>query len=123
MPYVSRAQQGWAHTPAGTKALGGAAKVKEWDRTTAGHYDSLPGHVPVHGSRGSTMNKGYQSREQSFAKGGAVLGKESEFLKTPDRFREQRKDPNTTQDDWGKGSSAANPSGKDKSEKAVLPRK
>ncbi len=36
MPYASLAQERWAHTPAGTKALGGASKVKEWDRATKG---------------------------------------------------------------------------------------
>ena len=36
MPYQSRAQQGWAHTPAGEKALGGPAKVAEWDAASKG---------------------------------------------------------------------------------------
>ena len=36
MPYKSKAQQGWAHTPAGVKALGGKAKVAEWDASTRG---------------------------------------------------------------------------------------
>jgi len=36
MPYKSRAQEGWAHTPAGEKALGGPAKVAEWDAATKG---------------------------------------------------------------------------------------
>jgi hypothetical protein len=36
MPYTSDAQRKWAHTPAGTKALGGTAKVKEWDSATKG---------------------------------------------------------------------------------------
>lgn len=36
MPYLSRAQQGWAHTPTGTKALGGVAKVAEWDNASRG---------------------------------------------------------------------------------------
>jgi hypothetical protein len=36
MPYRSKAQQRWAHTPAGTKALGGKEAVKEWDRETKG---------------------------------------------------------------------------------------
>jgi hypothetical protein len=61
MPYMSRAQQGWAHTAAGTKALGGPAKVAEWDSASKGmklpkrvakpkvrHRDALPksaGHI------------------------------------------------------------------------------
>jgi|TARA_R100000049_G_C1904804_1_gene53749 hypothetical protein len=36
MPYKSKAQRQWAHTPAGKKALGGAKAVKEWDRATKG---------------------------------------------------------------------------------------
>lgn len=36
MPYKSEKQRKWAHTPAGTKALGGKAKVKEWDTATKG---------------------------------------------------------------------------------------
>lgn len=36
MPYKSKAQARWAHTPAGKKALGGAANVKEWDRESKG---------------------------------------------------------------------------------------
>jgi len=36
MPYQSIQQERWAHTPAGTKALGGSAKVAEWDSATKG---------------------------------------------------------------------------------------
>jgi hypothetical protein len=36
MPYKSMAQERWAHTPAGTKALGGAAGVAEWDSASKG---------------------------------------------------------------------------------------
>lgn len=36
MPYVSRSQAAWAHTPEGIKALGGSAKVSEWDRASKG---------------------------------------------------------------------------------------
>lgn len=40
MPYVSKKQEAWAHTPGGEKALGGPAKVAEWDAATKGR--SLP---------------------------------------------------------------------------------
>jgi hypothetical protein len=40
MPYKSDAQRKWAHTEAGTKALGGKKKVAEWDKETKGK--SLP---------------------------------------------------------------------------------
>lgn len=43
MPYVSDAQRRWAHTAAGEKALGGPAKVAEWDRSSKGL--SLPAHA------------------------------------------------------------------------------
>lgn len=51
MPYVSKAQQGWAHTPEGEKALGGPDKVAEWDAASKGQTN-LPEHVakdhPLH---------------------------------------------------------------------------
>lgn len=51
MPYVSKSQQGWAHTPAGMKALGGASKVAEWDAASKGRKN-LPKHVSNGMSRG-----------------------------------------------------------------------
>ena len=42
-PYSSDAQRRWAHTQAGTKALGGKAYVHEWDESTKGK--KLPEHV------------------------------------------------------------------------------
>lgn len=36
MPFKSDAQRRWAHTAEGTKALGGADKVAEWDAMTRG---------------------------------------------------------------------------------------
>ncbi|MES2060249.1 MAG: hypothetical protein V4438_04430 [Patescibacteria group bacterium] len=36
MAYKSKAQEAWAHTPKGIKALGGKAKVAEWDRASKG---------------------------------------------------------------------------------------
>ena len=42
-PYSSDAQRRWAHTAAGTKALGGKAHVHEWDESTKGK--NLPEHV------------------------------------------------------------------------------
>ena len=34
MPWKSKAQRRWGHTPAGKKALGGTKAVKEWDEAT-----------------------------------------------------------------------------------------
>jgi hypothetical protein len=36
MPYESDAQRRWAHTASGEKALGGPAKVHEWDEASKG---------------------------------------------------------------------------------------
>ncbi len=34
MPFVSKAQTRWGHSPSGLKALGGKAKVAEWQAET-----------------------------------------------------------------------------------------
>lgn len=44
MPFKSKKQNAWAHTPEGTKALGGPAKVKEWEQAT--DYKNLPVRSP-----------------------------------------------------------------------------
>lgn len=49
MPYRSKAQQRWAHTAAGTKALGGKAKVAEWDAAT--NFKGLPQRAGGHMNR------------------------------------------------------------------------
>lgn len=36
MPYKSIKQERWAHTETGEKALGGKAKVSEWDQASKG---------------------------------------------------------------------------------------
>lgn len=36
MPYSSKAQERWAHTPEGEKALGGPSAVHEWDQASKG---------------------------------------------------------------------------------------
>ncbi len=43
MPYKSQAQERWAHTPSGEKALGKAG-VKEWDAASEGK--KLPKKAP-----------------------------------------------------------------------------
>jgi len=72
------------------------------------------------------MIKNYTGKKASFAKGGAVLGRTSEFLKTPDRFRESQyksKAEPTTEDVYGKGEGGKSvPAAKDKSLKAIKPR-
>lgn len=120
MPFVSNQQRKWGHTPEGEKALGGPAKVAEWDAATKGR--SLP-----------MYSKGSAPKEASYAQGGAVLPRTGDwkktvpnrgFLDTPDRFTGHKNvtEDNKTQDDFGKGSSKSNPKAADKSEKPVKPR-
>lgn len=62
MPYRSRAQQRFAHTKAGTRALGGKKKVKEWDRNT--NFRHLPERVGTRKTpRKKTTHR--QKRQQS----------------------------------------------------------
>jgi hypothetical protein len=44
MPFVSTKQSRWGFSPAGRKALGGIAKVKEWADST--DYSKLPDKAP-----------------------------------------------------------------------------
>lgn len=46
MPFLSQQQSKWGHTAAGMKALGGAAKVKEWESAT--DYSKLPKKKKAH---------------------------------------------------------------------------
>lgn len=124
MPFVSRAQERWGHTPAGEKALGGAANVHEWDQATKGR--NIPERVSTHANGGAVMNKGYLGKVEHFAQGGPVLGRTRDFIKEPDRFRGT---PNPkvegTEDVFGKGSKGgtnAAPAAKGKCEKPIVPR-
>src|SRR5271165_500583 len=114
MPFKSKAQNAWAHTAAGTKALGGAAKVKEWEGAT--DYKSLPKRVPAHAAGGSVSKFGSKPQDAAYAHGGAVLERSEDwkktipnrgFLNTPDRFTSNRKPLNypseaTTAEKWEK---------------------
>lgn len=40
MPFRSKKQNTWGHTPEGVEALGGPSKVKEWEGAT--EYTNLP---------------------------------------------------------------------------------
>ena len=57
MPYVSLAQEGWAHTPRGEEALGGPAKVAEWDAATKGK--KLPKRAPKKQAKSSGMSPAF----------------------------------------------------------------
>ncbi|MEE1156177.1 MAG: hypothetical protein U0K80_02065 [Methanobrevibacter sp.] len=47
MPWKSKKQRAWGHTPAGTKTLGGKKAVEEWDKATKGK--KLPKRVKKKG--------------------------------------------------------------------------
>lgn len=51
MPYSSQAQERWAHTDSGKKALGSAG-VKEWDSASKGK--KLPRRAPTKGTTHKT---------------------------------------------------------------------
>lgn len=36
MPWKSKSQRAWGHSPEGTKALGGKKAVEEWDKAAKG---------------------------------------------------------------------------------------
>ncbi len=127
MPFKSKAQNAWAHTPEGTKALGGPDKVKEWEGAT--DYKHLPGKV-------STMK---------YAEGGPVLKEGNDrfyktkdrndfgqFLSTEDRFTGGRKpagfpEEAETDEKWSKpkgvGQTDKDDAGDCKSLKPILPNK
>jgi len=101
-----------------------AIKMSE-QRVEAKHGGHYPEKNYFQG--GSTMSKSSGLHDASYAKGGSVLGRTTDFLKTADRFRSDggtNRDPKPepTEDVWGKGSSKANPKGRDKSEKPIRPR-
>lgn len=49
MPFKSKAQQRWAYSKTGTKALGGPAKVAEWQKATG--KAKLPQRVTIKKSK------------------------------------------------------------------------
>src|SRR5262245_59625261 len=68
------------------------------------------------------MAKGSGPKQASYAKGGEVLGRSKDFIKTPDRFRDSQF-KKKTEDDFGKiGGKDIAPAAKDKSLKAVKPK-
>ena len=79
----------------------------------------------------AAMNKGYSGSTQSYAKGGPVLGKTSEFMKSEDQFRAAyHKDPGAGADKpYGKSGINSGtgevkpPAAKGKSLSPVKPRK
>lgn len=66
-PYHSEAQRRWAHTAAGTKALGGKKAVKEWD--TASRGLDLP-EIMEKGLKGDWQKEGYKINHKGSLQGG-----------------------------------------------------
>lgn len=56
MPYKSKAQERWAHTAEGTKALGGKEAVHEWDEASKGKH--LPARKHKRQERAKKKYKG-----------------------------------------------------------------
>lgn len=56
MPFASKQQMKWGHTPEGQKALGGPAAVREWDQST--NQSTLPDKVPQR-KPGALLKKKY----------------------------------------------------------------
>ena len=115
-PAQARLMAGVAHDPAFAKKVGISQRVgREFNQADKGT---------------GIMNKSYEGKTASYASGGAVLGKTSEFLKTEDQFRATyHKDPEAGADKpYGKtGPNAGKgevkpPAAKDKSLKAIKPR-
>lgn len=50
MPFLSQKQRAWGHSPTGVKALGGKAKVAEWDSAT-------PSKIPKKIGTGTILRK------------------------------------------------------------------
>ena len=84
------------------------------------------GHYPESHFQGGVVSKSSGLHDASYAKGGSVLGRTTDFLKTSDRFTGHKNTVQggevTTDDKFEKGASKANPEGKDKSLKAIKPR-
>lgn len=152
MPFQSIAQNAWGHTKAGTEALGGAAKVKEWEGAT--DYS----HLPQHKAKGGLVKpggntevmpaapKGAGLRDGHFAQGGAVgegdtrwtkkepqaRGELGQFLGTVDRFTGGRQvagdgPAEASEEYWekpaGVGHTDADDQGDTKCQPAIKPRK
>lgn len=74
-------------------------------------------------------NKGYMGKTQGYAAGGPVLGKTSDFMKTPDQFRGEGDDKSGEYQDFAKSGPNAGdgctpaPAAKGKSLTAIKPKK
>lgn len=63
MPFVSQAQNRWAHTKTGTSALGGPSAVKEWAGAT--DFSGLPEKVGALTQAARLANKTRLSNKKS----------------------------------------------------------
>lgn len=127
MPSVSKKQHNFmeavAHSPAFAKKAGVPQSVGK-DFAAADKKSQSFEHGGL-----VMANKGYSGRSETFAKGGDVLGRVKDFMKTPNRFLESGADgrfqpkPEPTEDNFGKqGGRNEAPPAHGKSLKAVVPR-
>lgn len=115
MPFTKTGKDSYT-SPSGRRFNGAQVRLYY---ANGGHFPGEQGYA----GGGNVSNKGYMGKDMAYAAGGPVIGKDSEFLKTPDRFRGSPvPKPEPTQDVFGKGSKKSAPKAKDKSEKPILPR-
>jgi hypothetical protein len=89
------------------------------------------GKYPESHFQGGVVSKSSGLHDASYAQGGSVLGRTTDFLKTSDRFTDRSATSRVagapssqkSEEEWGKGDSKANPKGVDKSEKPIKPRR
>jgi len=81
MPFVSKAQSAWAHTPAGMKALGGEAAVKEWEKDT--NYAKIP-------KRKKTVKGGNTDLSPNSLKGQALTTDRKDNLAVKNQFKTRK---------------------------------
>jgi hypothetical protein len=77
MPWLSKKQEAWGHSPSGLKALGGPASVREWDAAT--NQKSLPERVtpmadkPKHWMQGAIKDNSHPVKRAAERKGISTL--------------------------------------------------
>jgi hypothetical protein len=60
MPFKSKSQNAWGHSPAGVRALG--SKLDEWEAST--DYSKLPEHVTKKKTKDSIIKKLSKNRKK-----------------------------------------------------------
>lgn len=84
MPWKSKKQQRWGHSPSGLKALGGKEKVHEWDSAT--NFGGLPEMA-----KKSKWMQAESEREKSAGTKGVFSAAASRAGKSTQEFAEENK--------------------------------